>query len=181
MTTYTKVPNTVFEKLLECDINLTEHRVLLFIIRYTLGFNRKSAQLSSSFISNKLKAHKVSVQKAVTALIQKGLIKEYQQPTYTMARVLGLSDTVLELGVSREADRGVSQETDRSVSQETDRGVSVSAIQENKYINKTINKTNKEYTEKNWSGYNKENSNSTFDPEEFFLAAVEKSMRMTGG
>ncbi len=177
MTTYTKVPNTIFEKLLECDINLTEHRVLLFIIRYTLGFNRKFAELSSSFISNKLKTHKVSVQKAVTSLIQKGLVKEYQKPTYTMARVLGLSDKVLELGVSPETDRGVNLEADRGVSRDVDRGVSVSAIQENKYINKTINKTNKEYPEKNWSGYNKENSNCTFDPIEFFNAAVEKSRR----
>ena len=89
--------------------------------------------------------------------------------TYTTPRKIGLTDYFLCDTVGLNVDRGVGLNEDR--------GVGLIIPQENKYINKTINKTNKEYPEKNWSGYKKENSNSTFDPIEFFNAAVEKSRR----
>ncbi len=177
MTAYTKVPNGVFEKLWNIDINFTEFKILTFVIRYTLGFNRFSADISSGFLSKGLNIDKKSVQRTVNGLIQKGLIKEYKKATCTTPRKIGLSDCFLNEAGGIFEDRGVGVNEDRGMGVNEDRGVGVFVPQENKYINKTINKTNKAYPEKNWSGCNKENTNCTFDPEEFFLAAVEKSRR----
>lgn len=49
---YTNIPNGLLETLFSSDLNASELKVILFIIRYTYGFHREFARLTVTFIAN---------------------------------------------------------------------------------------------------------------------------------
>lgn len=53
--TYTKVPNSLIEALLDYPFNATEHKIVLFIARMTCGWNREKALISYLSLSRRLK------------------------------------------------------------------------------------------------------------------------------
>lgn len=66
--TYTKVPNTLLNDICKAELSGRNLRVLLFIVRYTQGFNRNSAKLSATFIANGTGIDERSVKRIVKNL-----------------------------------------------------------------------------------------------------------------
>lgn len=49
---HTQISNELFEAILRSDFSLRELKIIFCVIRFTYGFSRKAAELSSRFISN---------------------------------------------------------------------------------------------------------------------------------
>ena len=71
---FTAVPNEVIEDLYRSGLTGTELRIMLFIIRQTAGFHRKSIQISSSAIAKECRLSVSSVDRAAAKLARLGYI-----------------------------------------------------------------------------------------------------------
>ena len=76
---YTTIANELLEAIYCGKFSPTEFKMLLFILRYTYGFNRKVARLSNSFISGGTKIHEVAVSRAITSLIRDNVLIEQEK------------------------------------------------------------------------------------------------------
>lgn len=76
---YTKIENNIFSYLYRNDLNASELKVLLFLIRYTAGFNRQTTRASYRFIAEGTNLSPETCRKAIKKLCGKNLIRvEYQ-------------------------------------------------------------------------------------------------------
>lgn len=84
-TSYTRIPNSVLEWLLgpEHDLSFRQVRVLLTVFRFTYGFSRRSAPLSTSFIETFTGIDRANVCRALKSLVDSGLL------TVTFQRKIG--------------------------------------------------------------------------------------------
>ena len=71
---YTKINNDLLDFLACCDLTASELKILLFIIRYTIGFHRFEADLTNSFISNGTGIELRYVRRVLKKLADRGLI-----------------------------------------------------------------------------------------------------------
>lgn len=74
MQPYTRIENSLLNALCKVPITGQELRVLLFIIRYTKGFNRDTAELSVNFIASGTDLNRRSVQRTLSKLADAGYI-----------------------------------------------------------------------------------------------------------
>lgn len=122
---YTTIANELLEAIYGRKFSASQIKILLIILRFTYGFNRKYAKLSNSFISNGTGIHEVSVSRELTTLIADNVLIEKEKPSFNRPRMLGvnknyeswqnhrelvilLRDSEKTLGVSKTAKRGVS-------------------------------------------------------------------------
>lgn len=66
---YTRIANELMDAIGQLDLNGTEYKVLLCVMRYTYGFQRKSHKLSASFISEWGNCSERTVKRALKRLI----------------------------------------------------------------------------------------------------------------
>ncbi len=85
---YTRIANEILEAIARFPINATQFRILTVIWRYTYGFNRKSSELSQSFIAEATGLHKKQVQRELNALIKMNIIKVEKEASFSSPRVL---------------------------------------------------------------------------------------------
>lgn len=85
---YTRIANEILEAIARFPINATQFRILMVIWRYTYGFNRKSSELSQSFIAEATGLHKKQVQRELNALIKMNIIKVEKEANFSSPRVL---------------------------------------------------------------------------------------------
>jgi phage replication O-like protein O len=73
---YTRIPNSVLEWLFgpEHDLSLRQVKVLLVVFRYTYGFSRRSAPLSSRFVADQTGIDQAHVCRALKSLAEAGLL-----------------------------------------------------------------------------------------------------------
>lgn len=71
---YTRINNALLNALCKTPLSGQELRVLLFIIRYTLGFNRDTAELSITYIANGTEISTRNVRRILTHLEELGFI-----------------------------------------------------------------------------------------------------------
>ena len=88
---YTTIANELLEAIYCSKFSPTEFKMLLFIFRYTYGFNRKVARLSNSFISGGTKIHEVAVSRAITSLIRDNVLIEQEKPCFNQPRLIGVN------------------------------------------------------------------------------------------
>ena len=72
---FTAVPNEVMEGLYKSDLSGSELRILLFIIRRTIGFHKASFTMSSDAIAKETGASSRSVKRAMLKLVELGFVK----------------------------------------------------------------------------------------------------------
>ena len=85
---YTRIANEILEAIARFPINATQFRILMVIWRYTYGFNRKSSELSQSFIAEATGLHKKQVQRELNELIKMNIIKVEKEASFSSPRVL---------------------------------------------------------------------------------------------
>jgi len=73
---YTRLPNSVLEWLFgpEHDLTFRQVKVLLVVFRYTYGFSRRSAPLSSRFVAGQTGIDQAHVCRALQSLVDEGLL-----------------------------------------------------------------------------------------------------------
>ncbi len=75
-TGWTKVPNDLLEKLMHLDLNQRGFRVMLLIVRQTLGFHRADVELSGTDIENATGIFKSHVPTVVRDLVAHGYLEK---------------------------------------------------------------------------------------------------------
>lgn len=88
---YMKIPNELVNALVKIRINGIQYAILLCIIRYTFGFNRRSHILSISFMAEAIKTHRNVVQRELTRLINLNIVSVYNQATCKSTREIGIN------------------------------------------------------------------------------------------
>lgn len=93
---YTRIANELLDVIAMAKFNGSQFRIVLAVIRYTYGFNRKSAEMSVSYLSKATGIPERHVRKEVDRLIDGKVLIEYKEPTKTSSRELGLNKNHME-------------------------------------------------------------------------------------
>lgn len=85
---YTKVPNDVIEGLSKLPLNGTQYRIILVVIRYTLGFQREEHALSETFLAKATNVGKRQIQRELNKLINLNILTVEKTATFKTSRVI---------------------------------------------------------------------------------------------
>lgn len=100
---FTRISNELMEAIPMFKFNGTQLRILLVVLRYTYGFQRKSHELSLSFISNSTGVHKQQIKRELDRLIQTKVLIEKSEPTFNRSRVIEFNKNYDEWLISRQS------------------------------------------------------------------------------
>ena len=88
---YTPIANELLEAVYLADLNATQLKIVLFIMRYTYGFSRKQHTLSVSFIANGTGISRRRVTSGLQSLIDNNIVRIIKDQTGTRARILQIN------------------------------------------------------------------------------------------
>lgn len=88
---YTSIANELLEQLYRRRFSSSQLKILLLVIRFTYGFNRKTAALSNTFIAAGTGMHEITVSKEVGTLLRDNVLKLHKKPTFHNSRVIGIN------------------------------------------------------------------------------------------
>lgn len=88
---YTSISNELFEAIFSKNLTSREIKVILCIIRYTYGFNRKQAELSLRFLSEATNIHYRHTQTVLTTLIEKNIVSVKKESNGISGRIISLN------------------------------------------------------------------------------------------
>lgn len=91
---YTKIPNEILEALLKAQLNSTQFKILLTIIRYTYGFQRQEHKQSVSFIAKATDSDTQAIRRGLNNLIEANLITVVTEATFKTSRVLKINEEI---------------------------------------------------------------------------------------
>lgn len=132
---FTKISNELMEVIPTFKFNGTQFRILFVVLRYTYGFQRKSHELSLTFLSNSTGIHKQPVKRAVDELIEKNVLTEISAPSFNKGRIIQLNKDYDSWQISRQSPKEVTV-TQREYHTVTGKGYSTVTLlgyQERKY------------------------------------------------
>ncbi|MDM5208436.1 MULTISPECIES: replication protein [Cytobacillus] len=72
---HTRIANEILEQISMTNLNGTQLRIVMVIWRYTYGFSRKDYYFSLSFIADGIKSKRAHVDRELTSLIDRKIIK----------------------------------------------------------------------------------------------------------
>lgn len=93
---YLRIANELWQALIDYDFTAMQMKIIAVIIRETYGYNRKSKDLSVSYLAKGTRSSKVGVSKALNDLINKKVIVEYESNTNRKAREIGINKYYLD-------------------------------------------------------------------------------------
>lgn len=88
---YTSIANELLEQIYRRRFSASQLKILLLVIRFTYGFNRKTAALSNTFIASGTGMHEITVSKEVGTLLRDNVLKLHKKPTFHSSRVIGIN------------------------------------------------------------------------------------------
>ena len=88
---YTSIANELLEQIYRRRFSASQIKILLLVIRFTYGFNRKTATLSNTFIAAGTGMHEITVSKEVGTLLRDNVLKLYKKPSFHNSRVIGIN------------------------------------------------------------------------------------------
>ena len=88
---YTSISNELLEQIYRRRFSASQLKILLLVIRFTYGFNRKTAALSNTFIASGTGMHEITVSKEVGTLLRDNVLKLHKNPTFHNSRVIGIN------------------------------------------------------------------------------------------
>lgn len=88
---YTPIANELLEAVYLADLNATQLKIVLFIMRYTYGFSRKQHTLSVSFIANGTGISRRYITSELQKLIDANIVKIIETQVGTRARTLQIN------------------------------------------------------------------------------------------
>jgi len=88
---FTKIANELLEAFATLPLNGTQWRIIMVVLRYTYGFNRKSAKLSETFIAKATKINSKQINREIRPLIDNNILIIEQSAAFNSPRVLKLN------------------------------------------------------------------------------------------
>ena len=88
---YTSIANELLEQIYRRRFSASQLKILLLVIRFTYGFNRRTATLSNTFIAAGIGMHEITVSKEVGTLLRDNVLKLHKKPTFHNSRVIGIN------------------------------------------------------------------------------------------
>ena len=88
---YTSIANELLEQIYRRRFSASQLKILLLVIRFTYGFNRRTATLSNTFIAAGTGMHEITVSKEVGTLLRDNVLKLHKKPSFHNARVMGIN------------------------------------------------------------------------------------------
>lgn len=85
---FTRIANEILEAIITSPFNATQQKIILLLLRRSYGFNRKSCQLSISFIEKATGLSGRGIRTELNALIKTGVIDVTCEPTFNTPREL---------------------------------------------------------------------------------------------
>jgi phage replication O-like protein O len=73
---HTRIANEILNEIMKVNLNGTQFRLVLAMWRYTYGFQRKTNEMSISFLSNLIDANRTQINRELTALIDRNIITD---------------------------------------------------------------------------------------------------------
>lgn len=114
---YTKIENDLLDFLYSNNLKVSELKVLIFIIRYTKGFNRDTTRASYGYIANGVGCTKESVRRAIKSLEKKKYIKIEYEAKGSAAQIIKLLYNNCWRSCTTSVVHGVQQAFDDNVQQ----------------------------------------------------------------
>ncbi|MFJ8100398.1 replication protein [Lysinibacillus sp. NPDC096212] len=71
---HTRIANEIFDHIMKTNLNGTQFRLVLAIWRYTYGFQRKTNEMSTSFLAKAINANRTQINRELAALIDRNII-----------------------------------------------------------------------------------------------------------
>ncbi|HCX77822.1 MAG TPA: hypothetical protein DG577_00255 [Firmicutes bacterium] len=91
---YTKIPNDILEKIMESKLNGTQVKLIMAVCRFTFGFQRESAELSISFLSEATGINPRNIRRELEILTRRNIILAHSEQHGTRARTIGINKEV---------------------------------------------------------------------------------------
>ena len=88
---YTSIANELLEQIYRRRFSASQLKILLLVIRFTYGFNRKTSALSNTFIAAGTGIHEITVSKEVGTLLRDNVLKLYKKPSFHNSRIIGIN------------------------------------------------------------------------------------------
>ena len=88
---YTSIANELLEQFYRRRFSSSQLKILLLVIRFTYGFNRKTAALSNTFIASGTGMHEITVSKEVGTLLRDNVLKLHKKPSFHNSRIIGIN------------------------------------------------------------------------------------------
>ena len=88
---YTSIANELLEQIYRRRFSASQLKILLLVIRFTYGFNRRTATLSNTFIASGTGMHEITVSKEVGTLLRDNVLKLYKKPSFHNSRIIGIN------------------------------------------------------------------------------------------
>lgn len=93
---YTRIANEILEVLATTDLNGTQRRIIDVVLRQTYGYQRKSHEMSLSFISKATNIHKMQIQRELASLIYRNILVVVEEATFNKSRLLAFNKNCKE-------------------------------------------------------------------------------------
>jgi phage replication O-like protein O len=106
---FTKIANELYDVILRSNFKLREMKIILIVIRYTYGFNRKEKELSVRFISKATGIGFQHIGDSIKNLVRKNILAVQVSDSHMQGRTIALNKNyeTWELGCSQKSDGGV--------------------------------------------------------------------------
>jgi phage replication O-like protein O len=142
---FTSIANELMEAMPQYKFNGTQFRILFVVLRYTYGFQRKSHELSLTFLANKTGIHKHQIKRELDILIQNNVLVEASAPTFNKTRSICLNKNYEEWQISRQSANSltVNEKDDHTVSENAYPTVSENAYQLKKVFKENTKESNR--------------------------------------
>ena len=88
---YTSIANELMEQLYSRRFSASQLKILLLVLRFTYGFNRKTAALSNTFIAAGTGIHEITVSKEIGTLLRDNVLNLYKKPSFHNSRIIGIN------------------------------------------------------------------------------------------
>ena len=88
---YLRIANELWQALIDYDLTGAQMKLIAVIIRETYGYNRKSKDLSLSYLAKAAHLSKIGARKALNKLIAHNVVKEYGECSPRKSRKIGIN------------------------------------------------------------------------------------------
>ena len=98
---YTPVANEILEHVYRFDFNKTQQKIIMFVWRYTYGFDRKAAEISTKFLADGTGSDQRNIQRELNRLIVMGVLTVEREACGVRPRKVGFNKNYEEWVASR--------------------------------------------------------------------------------
>jgi len=88
---YTRIADTILEKVAKTKLNGTQFRILMIVWRSTYGWQKKEHELSLSYLATATKLDKRQLQRELNKMIDMKILTEVKPPSFNTSRVIGFN------------------------------------------------------------------------------------------